>query len=71
MYQKIHTTVAQWIIAISAVGGLVVSAYNVSRIEEVHVLINSRMTELLAITKSASRAEGLKQGEDEARKIPH
>jgi hypothetical protein len=36
----------------------------VAKINQVHNLVNSRMTELLEITKKASLAEGLKQGQE-------
>lgn len=55
----------------AAVGALAVSIYNTTKINEVHVLMNSRLTELLELTKKASMAEGLKQGRDERSNIPH
>jgi hypothetical protein len=36
------------------------SAVNTGKIEEVHGVVNSRMTELLELTRKASRAEGTK-----------
>lgn len=37
---------------------------NARAIKEVHVLINSRMTELLSVTKTSSHAEGVKEQKD-------
>ncbi len=65
---KIHTTFAQWIVALAAAGSLLVSALNFRQISDVHILINSRMSELLELTKTASKAEGVKEGREE---IPH
>lgn len=53
---------AEWVVAIAAVGALGVSAWNTWRIQELHVLVNSRLTELLTITAAAARAEGHLQG---------
>lgn len=53
------------VIAIAAVGALAVSIHNSIGIKEVHVLMNSRLTELLDVTRASSRAEGLKQGREE------
>lgn len=59
--------ITQFLIAVAAVGGLFVSIWNANQIGGVHILINSRMSELLALTQAASRAEGLKEGRDEKR----
>lgn len=50
------------IIAAAAAGALVVSVYNAIKINEVHVIVNSRLSELLVITKEAANAEGRLQG---------
>ncbi len=49
---------------VSAAGALVISFNNSRGIRDVHLEINSRMTELLASNKLASHAEG----REEARK---
>lgn len=56
------------IVASAAVAAVLVSIWNTIKIREVHVLVNSRLTELLTITRDASKAEGLKEGRDENRK---
>lgn len=56
---------APWLIGIAAIGALAVSIYNSTQITNIHVMMNSRLTELLEITSKASRAEGLKQGREE------
>jgi hypothetical protein len=46
----------------------VVKVWLVSRqVHNVHVELNSRLTELLVITAKASRAEGIKDAEDAAK----
>ena len=60
---------APWLVAIAAFGALGVSVYNSTQITSVHVLLNSRLTELLEITRKSSKAEGLKQGREE--QLPH
>lgn len=60
----------QWVVALAAVGALAVSIYNSQQIGSVHVLINSRMTELLDLTQKASKAEGVKEQKDRDQ-IPH
>lgn len=57
---------AQLITALAAAGALAVSIANMFKIETVHISINSRMTELLELTQKASKAEGLKQGQEES-----
>ncbi len=49
---------------VSASGALVISFHNSNKIQDVHLEINSRMTELLAMNKTLSHAEG----REEARK---
>jgi hypothetical protein len=50
--------------ALCSVCALFVSILNMLRIQQVHVLFNSRMTELLLLTKTASFAEGQKEQRD-------
>lgn len=57
-----------WIQAINTFGilGIAVLGYlNRKDIREVHVLINSRLTQLLELTKKSSHAEGVLEGKDE------
>lgn len=54
-------------VATAAVGALVVSVYTAIQVNTVHISINSRMDQLLSLTESASRAEGLKAGRAEKR----
>ncbi len=53
---------ADWIIATCAVGAFAISMWNTWRIRELHVVVNSRLTELLQVTALAARAEGHLQG---------
>ncbi len=55
------------IIAIASFGALLVSVYNSTQIKEVHLTLNSRLSELLELTRTSSRAEGLKEGREEKR----
>ena len=55
--------------AFSAIGALVISIVNSMKIMQVHVSINSRMDQLLALQATASKAEGVEQGRTET-KIP-
>lgn len=38
--------------------------WNSRSIKEVHVMVNSRLSELLALTKKSSHAEGVKEQKD-------
>jgi hypothetical protein len=44
---------------IAAIAALVASLHNRSQITALHLAVNSRLTELLAISKAAARAEGV------------
>ena len=46
---------------LAAVGALIASLKNGQRIQEVHLSINSRMDQLVAVTKAAAHAEGVEQ----------
>jgi hypothetical protein len=54
--------------AIAAIGACLISWRNRSAIQDVHVSINSRMDELLRVTAQASRAEGVAEGAQTAKK---
>lgn len=43
---------------------LAFQAYTFKEIKNVHITVNSRMSELLALTAKASKAEGVKQEKD-------
>lgn len=51
--------------AVIPIIGLVVAA--IMKLNTMHTQINSRMTELLDLTRKAARAEGFKEGQDEHR----
>ena len=53
---------SEWVLAVCAVGAFFVSLWNTYRIRELHVVVNSRLTQLLAVTAAASKAEGHLQG---------
>ena len=58
---------AHAVVALAAVGALLVSIHVAVAVKEVHVMMNSRFTEMLELTRDASKAEGLKQGREERR----
>ena len=60
--------IAELVTALAALGAVGVSIWNSKRIKEVHLLINSRMDELLRVSGIASRAEGVQQGREDAMK---
>jgi len=61
--------IASVIAALSALLAVLVSWRNAKKIQEVHVLINSRMSELLVSATRAARANGVVQGTtDEAKR---
>ena len=46
-----------------SIGGMFVSLRNSRKIEEVHIATNSKMDKLLTITATASKAEGVIEGQ--------
>ena len=50
--------------AVAAAGALLMSIYNTTQIKEVHVMMNSRLSELLDLTRASSKAEGVKEERD-------
>jgi hypothetical protein len=52
---------------IVAFGALYTSVLNHTKIGQLHVIVNSRLTELLAETRVASRAEGRAEGIKESK----
>ncbi len=50
------------IAAIAAAMALLASRRNTEKINDVHQLINSRLTELLDLTRASARAEGILEG---------
>ena len=59
--------VSQLITALAAVGALAFSMWNTRKIKEVHDATNSMKDELVAVTRTAALAEGLKQGQEESK----
>ncbi len=60
-----------WIALIASVGAVIaasISAWasivNSSKIQDVHIAINSRMDQLIEVTKAASHAAGVKDEQD-------
>jgi hypothetical protein len=56
------------IAAFASILASVLGFYNRRSIQEVHVLFNSRMTQLLELTQKASFAEGEKSGQNQTSK---
>jgi hypothetical protein len=59
-----------WTELISALGALIAaiaSLINRKKIQELHLLVNSRLTQLLDVTKSSAHAQGVKEGESSGR----
>lgn len=56
---------------LAALGALLVGLINVLKLRAVHGQINSRMDELLNLTRVSAKAEGVKQGEDNKAKGLH
>jgi hypothetical protein len=52
---------AIWLIAIPAIISAVASLVNSLHIRKLHVIVNSRLTQLLELTAIASKAEGVKE----------
>lgn len=50
--------------AVAALGAVAVSILNSYKINEVHVLMNSRLDELLDLTTKAATAAGFKAGQE-------
>ncbi len=53
---------AQILTALAAIGAVWASVRNGKKIADVHLLINSRMTELLKVAADAARSEGREAG---------
>jgi hypothetical protein len=49
---------------IVAFGAFITSIWNHTKIGQLHVIVNSRLTELLTETRIASRAEGVREEQD-------
>jgi hypothetical protein len=57
--------IASMVSALAALGAVVMSYRNSKKIQEVHIDINSRMTELLRVSGQTAHAEGVVQGRGE------
>lgn len=55
---------------VTAVAGLVVSLRNSSKIEKVHELTNSRMTQLVDEVRSGAHGAGVQEGRDLQAALP-
>lgn len=60
--------VSQFLTALAAVGGLIVSFLNRKKIEIVHKATNSMKDELVALTAKSSFQEGVKHEQDSPEK---
>lgn len=49
---------------LAALGAMAIGLINVSKLRTVHGQINSRMDELLELTRVSAKAEGVKQEQD-------
>jgi hypothetical protein len=50
--------------ALTAFGAMLISLINRKKIQEVHLSINSRMTQLLELTQESAHAAGMKEEQD-------
>ena len=48
--------------AVAAIAAVAVSFWNNRKIQQVHILFNSRMDQLLTLTATSARANGVVQG---------
>lgn len=48
----------------TAASSLVISFQTKAAVQDVHIILNSRLTELLDVTKKAAHAAGVKEGEE-------
>jgi hypothetical protein len=53
---------AQLMTAVAALGAMLLSWRNSRKIKEVHLMINSKMSDLLALTRTSATAEGVLAG---------
>lgn len=49
---------------LASLGALIASMRNKAAIQEVHQVVNSRMDQMLELTRKSSKAEGVKEGVD-------
>jgi hypothetical protein len=54
--------------ALGSLGAVITSLINRNKITQVHMQINSRLTELLTASTAASHAQGVEQGRAEGKK---
>ena len=58
---------AEWLIAISSLGALIFSIVNKRAINEVHLTLNSRLSQLIKVTAASAHAEGRLEGVEAGR----
>ena len=62
------TLVLQYLIdKLPAIIAAIAAAYSVIKVRDLHVLVNSRLTQLLTLTDKSSRAEGKAEGRAEGK----
>jgi|HubBroStandDraft_3_1064219.scaffolds.fasta_scaffold00002_46 hypothetical protein len=54
---------------VGAFASLIASLHNGSKIENIHLSINSRMDQLLKVSEAAARAAGAKEERDQSRAV--
>ena len=54
--------IVEGVTALAAVGAVLVSFFNSRKIQQIHILFNSRMDQLLTLTATSARANGVVQG---------
>jgi hypothetical protein len=63
-----YSHIPSYIAALGSIAAMITSLINRAKIQEVHLSVNSRLTELLKATKAASHAEGLAEGRESKEK---
>ncbi len=61
-------SVGTFFTALGAVGALILSWMNKTKITQVHTELNSRLTELVSAVRSSSHAEGVTEGAERERR---
>ena len=58
------SSITQLITAVTSLGALLMSIYNEKKIQEVHLLINSRVDQLILSTSEVAHSLGMKEERD-------